>query len=202
MANITWVPSKKAVEEGSALPEGISASFFDLDTAKIPEASSTIMLTRAYRHMLNNEAASAWLAEKGRRDEKNEDTSPAARLDYVHAWRVGKRDDILNGKLGMREASEPVVTDPVELEAKLIAFGKVRAHVLNQNGNFPYTVMNARSLAFDVQGKKVSDWIAALIDPATPRGAKIWADAKENVDKRNASVNDGDLGDIFANAAE
>lgn len=207
MANITWVPSKKALESGNAMPEGIMASFFDLDESAIPELSRTTMLTRAYRHMLNNEAASAWIAEEKRRKEADGDAAvvdDATKVAYIHDWRVSKRQDILDGKLGIRESAEPVIVDPVEKEAREIAFNMVRNHVLAQNGNFPYTVINARSLGFDVKGdgRKVSDYMAGLLNKSTPRGTKIWADAAEAVAKRNENVAAEDLGDLFDDAAQ
>jgi hypothetical protein len=190
---ITWVPSKKAIAAG--FPVGINPAVdYNMETSSIPTVSMEVMATRAYRHMLNNEAASAALNAKEAAEEKNEAFDS---VQWLHAWRMDKRNEILEGKLGLRQPSEAVIVDPVEREANDRAFDVIAQYVAKQGHTFPYTVRNARSLAWtDSEGTTMADLITRLLT-TTKRGAAIVEKAKATVAEREADKEAVDE-DLFA----
>lgn len=193
---ITWVPSKKAIDAGNVPTD---YSVYDIDTSlePIPESSLEIMLTRAFRHMYNNEAASAWLAET------KKDSGETDKAKFLDGWRKDKRAEILEGKLGMRRVAVAQQYSEEELEARYLAFARVKAHITKNGGEFPYKEMNARSLAKEYEGKTVEDWIGDLLDESvSKRATKLWELARENVAKRHESANEDDDDDVFGEAAE
>lgn len=198
---ITWVPSKKAIEAGNVPSDH---TIYDIDTAltPVPESSVEIMLRRAFRHMYNNEAASAYLAAKT----KGEKATPPTTVDkaqFLHTWRTEQRTKILEGNLGLRDAAVGPVYSELELEARQIAFARVVKHIKSQGGEFNYKDMNARSLAKEYDGKTVEEWIGDLLNrEVSKRAEKLWATAQENVDKRHAQAEEDDDDDVFGAADE
>jgi hypothetical protein len=190
--SITWVPSKKAIDAG--FPAGVNAAVdYNMETAAIPDVSKEVLITRAYRHMLNNEAASAALSAKETAEKKNEAFDSVA---FLHDWRVSKRQEVLEGKLGLRQPSETIIVDPVEREANDRAFEVIAQYVTKQGYTFPYTVRNARSLAWtDSDGTTMADLITRLLT-TTKRGAAIVEKAKATVAEREADK--AEVEDLFA----
>jgi hypothetical protein len=122
------------------------------------------------------------------------------RAEFLHKWRTEQRGKILEGKLGMREISLGPVYTELQLEARLLAFNRVREHITRKGGEFNYKEMNARSLAKEYDGKTVETWIVDLLDETkSKRAARIWELAQENVDRRHeqAAVTDEDNDDDF-----
>lgn len=184
---ITWVPSKKAIENGIVPSDH---TIYDIDTAvdPIPESSLQIMVTRAYRHMHNNESASAWLAETKKAAAATPPYEPN-KATFLHTWRLEQRTKILEGKLGMRETVVGPVYTEEELEARLLAFARVKEHITRKGGEFNYKEMNARSLAKEYDGKTVEQWIVDLLDrEKSRRAARLWELAAENVAARHAAA--------------
>ena len=186
---LTWVPSKKAIEAG--FPPNVNPLVdYNIDETKIPETSRVVMLTRALRHMYNNEATSAKLlaedaAAKEAKEKGTESTFDA--VAFLHKWRTDQIAKILNGELGMRAASAEPVLDPVDREAQDRCFDAIRTFVLNKGGTFNYTVRNARSLAWkDQDGKTMQELIDLLL--TKKRGKEIYAQAVLTVKERNESA--------------
>jgi len=193
---VTWVPSKKAIEAGN-VPADYSVYDIDTDSTPIPESSMEIMLTRSFRHMFNNEAASAWLAETKKDDGESD------KAKFLDGWRRDKVAEILDGKLGMRRVAVGPVYSEEELEARLLAFARVKAHITKAGGEFPYKEMNARSLAKEYDGKTVEEWIGDLLNvEVSKRAAKLWETARENVAKRHEQAAEEDDDDVFGAAEE
>jgi hypothetical protein len=200
---ITWVPSKKAIEQG-IVPKDYSQYDIDTDVDPIPESSEVIMLRRSYRHMFNNEAASSWKAYK----EKCDAATPpvvADRAEFLHTWRVEQRQRILDGKLGMRESTPAPVYDEVTTEARALAYNRVRKHIETvSKGTIVLGDMKPSTLATVHEDKTVEAWIVEILDETKSRNAaRFWADAKENVAKRHEQAESlDDLSDIFGSESE
>jgi hypothetical protein len=201
---ITWVPSKKASEAG-IVPSDHTIYDIDTEIDPIPESSLEIMLRRAFRHMYNNEVASAWLAESKKAKAESPPREPD-RAEFLHKWRTEQRTKILEGKLGMREVSVGPVYTELQLEARLLAFNRVREHITRRGGEFNYKEMNARSLAKEYEGKTVETWIVDLLDETkSKRAARLWELAQENVDRRHAqaaATDEDNDDDFFATSEE
>jgi hypothetical protein len=182
---VTWVPSKRALETG--FPVGVDPTKdYNLAKDRIPSDALYIMVTRAYRHMLNNEAASATLAAKEAAEKKNE---PFDLVNSLHEWRVDKINEIYENRLGMRQpAADQTPTDPVMEEAEKRAFDVIATHVKKQGGTFPYTVLNARSRAWVHTGRNqtMQELIEQLL--TTKRGVAIVEKARATIAEREAQV--------------
>lgn len=193
---ITWVPSKKARDAGIVPPD---YTIYDIDTAvnPIPESSTEIMLIRAFRHMYNNECASAYLAAEKKAKAATPPTT-VDRAEFLHTWRTEQRTKILEGKLGMRESAVAPSYSELEQEARQLAFNRVVKHIKSQGGEFNYKDMNKTSLAKEFDGKTVEEWMADLMDESTSRHAtKLWKTAQENVDRRHEQAEEDDDSDVF-----
>jgi hypothetical protein len=198
MTMITWVPSKKAVELG--FPAGVNPLVdYNIDDAAIPDATKVVMLTRALRHMYNNEATSAKIAAEDVAAKEAKEKGVASTFDavtFLDKWRRDQMAKILAGELGMRAASAEPVLDPVDREAQDRCFDVIREFVLSKGGVFNYTVRNARSLAWkDADGNTMQDLIDLLL--TKKRGKAIYAQAVETVAARQASAAVNEDEDIF-----
>jgi hypothetical protein len=199
---LTWVPSKKAIEMG--FPPNVNPLVdYNIDETKIPDASKLVMLTRALRHMHNNEATSAKIAAEDAANKEAKEKGVASTFDpvaFLHKWRMDQIAKILNGELGMRQASAEPVLDPVDREAQDRCFDAIREYVLQKGGTFTYTVRNARSLAWkDMDGNTMQELIDLLL--TKKRGKEIYAKAVETVAARKASAESVD-NDLFADESE
>lgn len=197
---ITWVPSKKAIANG-VVPKDYKAYDIDTDVTPIPEASLVVMLRRSYRHMHNNEAASAWKAA----NEKNLALTPPVQLDkatWLNEWRVAQRQKILDGKLGMREVAVVPQYDERTTEARSIVYTVVRKHIETASkGTIVLGDMSPANLAREYEGKSVEQWVVDLLDESKSKNAKaFWARADENVAKKHEA--EFDLSDIMPESDE
>lgn len=186
---LTWVPSKKAIEMG--FPANVNPLVdYNIDETKVPDASKLVMLTRALRHMYNNEATSAKLLAEEKAAKEAKEKGVASTFDavtFLHNWRKDQMQKILDGELGMRAASAEPVLDPVDREAQDRCFDVIREFVIQKGGTFTYTVRNARSLAWkDAEGKTMQELIDLLL--TKKRGKAIYAQAVLTVQARQLSA--------------
>lgn len=193
---ITWVPSKKARDNGY-VPADYKVYDIDTEVTPVPESSLQIMLTRSFRHMYNNEAASAWKAA----NEKSLALTPPVTLDkavWLNDWRVNQRNKILEGKLGMREAAVVPMYDERTTEARSIVYTVVRKHIETASkGTIVLGDQSPANLAREYEGKTVEQWVVDLLDESKSKNAAaFWKKADENVAKRHAE-SDFDLSDIM-----
>jgi hypothetical protein len=209
MANlkVTFGPTKKAKDsEYFKLPDGVTWSDYDMPLTDIPDVVKVRGLDKAYRHVQSSEATSKALEAK----EKAKEEGNLASFDqaaFLHAWRMQKRGEWLDGTWGTtRGAGIVVLVDPITEKMKMLIHEKLLKFAVKKGRTeFPdeFNATTAKFVMSAKTGRTLGQMISEMIetDDGTVRAkaTKMVEEEKAAKAARLAAESDDDaeLEDAF-----
>ena len=192
---IPWRPARKP-KEGSdkpdynVLPDGVLASDYSLPDFDALSAKVKVeAVTRAYRHVLNNEAIAGWITALNKADGPADNA--ANRVAFMHKFRTQKKAEWLDGTWGTtRGVSIALPIDPVtaKMQVKIMNELVAYAEKAGKTG-FPseYNPTTAKVVVMAKSGKTLAQVMDDMFALDIVKGNKVRNEAIAEVEAEKAA---------------